>query len=160
MLTRADKSSTCNTYTQRCTNVARYGIGCKSTGGASTRISRDRKSVGSDPELPFADSLGPRMIGTKVQMLLKEKWSISRGNPYLYIHRFSLFFTVGVSLIYLGKPTPDGRSRKLIHSSLSEPVAHNSEVYSCAAYAGQSIEEIESIVPLDTLVAYASGMIQ
>ncbi|PVH71033.1 hypothetical protein DL98DRAFT_521328, partial [Cadophora sp. DSE1049] len=67
------------------------------------------------------------------------------GNPYLYIHRFSLYFTVGVSLTYLGKPTPDGRSRKL--------------VYSCAANAGQSIEEIES-VPLDTPAAYASGMIR
>jgi len=34
-------------------------------------------------------------------MLLKEEWSISMGNLYLYIRQFSSF-TVGVSLIYLG----------------------------------------------------------
>tara|TARA_R110002060_G_scaffold4885_1_gene7615 strand:+ start:322 stop:594 length:273 start_codon:yes stop_codon:yes gene_type:complete len=90
-------------------------------------------------------------------MLLKEEWSIPRGNPYLYIYRFSPYFTVGVSLIYLGKPTPDGRSRKSIHSSLDEPVAYNSEVYSCVANAGQSIEEVEPVVPLDTPAAYASA---
>ena len=116
-------------------------------------------SGGSNSELPFADSLGPRIYGTKVTCRCWKNVNIEGKSRPLYPSTLSILHSRS-ELIYLRKPTPDGRSRKLIHSSLGEPVTYISEVYSCAANAGQSIEEIESVVPPDTPTACASGIMR